>query len=405
MVRALAQVFPFRVNEYVISELIDWRSVPEDPIFQLVFPQRGMLSDEIERRLLNLTAHHRYNADLKKLVADIRSELNPHPSGQRELNVPKLDGTRLQGIQHKYQETVLYFPRHGQTCHSYCTYCFRWAQFIGESDLRFAADDPSELLAYLIRHPAVSDVLVTGGDPMTMSAVRLRTHLEPLLGINTVKTIRIGTKSAAYWPNRFTDDRDADDILRLFEQVVASGRTLAVMAHYSHPREIGTETARRAIERIRSTGATIYAQAPMVAHVNDDAATWQELWRTELAAGIIPYYLFVERDTGPYDYYKVPLSRSVRIFQDAYRTLPGLARTVRGPVMSTTPGKVVVDGVVGSGAERFFQLHLVQARDPDLVNRPFRARYSESACWLSDLELSTDTPPDIAAALRGSVRG
>ena len=174
-------------------------------------------------------------------------------------------------MQHKYRETVLYFPQQGQTCHAYCTYCFRWAQFVGDADLRFAAPGPEQLVAYLHRHPAVTDVLVTGGDPMIMSTERLRSHVEPLLAVDTVRTIRFGTKAVAYWPYRFVSDSDADDLLRLFEQVVAAGRNVAVMAHFSHPRELATEVATRAIARIRATGAVVYCQAPLIRYVNDDA--------------------------------------------------------------------------------------------------------------------------------------
>ncbi|KUL37868.1 lysine 2,3-aminomutase [Streptomyces sp. NRRL F-4489] len=399
-VRRISLVLPFRVNSYVLDELIDWDDVPGDPMFQLTFPQRGMLPADDEERLAKLSADPADRPLLREAVQEIRARLNPHPSGQQELNVPTLDGARVPGLQHKYRETVLYFPGQGQTCHAYCTYCFRWAQFIGDADLRFAAPDPGGLLGYLRAHPEVHDVLVTGGDPMVMSTERLRGHLEPLLDVATVRTIRIGTKSVAYWPQRYTTDPDADDVLRLFEQVVASGRQLAVMAHFSHPRELESDLARRALARIRATGAVVYCQAPLIARVNDDAATWNALWRAELAAGAVPYYLFVERDTGPYDYFKVPLARAAEIFADAYRTLPGLARTVRGPVMSATPGKVVVDGVEETPEGSFFRLRMLQARQPSLVGRPFRARYSATAAWLDDLELDPATPADLAAAVR-----
>ncbi|MFJ4962299.1 L-lysine 2,3-aminomutase [Streptomyces sp. ADI96-02] len=402
-IRTLSSVLPFRVNEYVLSQLVDWDNIPQDPIFQMVFPQSGMLTHDDEQRLAPLVDDPSRKKELRLAVQQIRSGLNPHPSGQKQLNVPTLDGDQVPGLQHKYRETVLYFPGQGQTCHSYCTYCFRWAQFVGDADLRFAAPEPSGLVEYLGRHPEVDDVLVTGGDPMIMSTDRLRGHLEPILGVPTVRTIRIGTKSVAYWPQRFTTDADADDVLRLFEQVVASGRNLAVMMHFTHPRELETDLARRAVARIRSTGALAYCQAPMVAHVNDDAEAWSTLWRAELAAGAVPYYVFVERDTGPYDYFKVPLARAHEIFRTAYRTLPGLARTVRGPVMSATPGKVLVDGIEETAQGRFFQLRMLQARDPRLVGRPFRAHYSETAAWLDDLRLAADTPADIAAAVKGSL--
>ena len=314
--------------------------------------------------------------------------------------MPTVDGRRLAGIQHKYAQTVLYFPAQGQTCHAYCTYCFRWAQFVGDADLRFAAVDPGPLVGYLGQHPEVSDVLVTGGDPMIMSTMRLRGHIEPLLAVPSVSTIRIGTKSLAYWPARFTTDSDADDLLRLFEKVVASGRTLAVMAHFSHPRELATDTVAAAIARIRSTGAVIYCQAPLMAHVNDDATTWAAMWRAELAVGAVPYYMFVARDTGPQEYFEVPLDRAWGIFSGAHTGLPGLARTVRGPVMSTTPGKVIVDHVDSrADGDRILQLRFLQARDPKLVGRPFRARMRPNAAWLDEVDILPDVPEDLGAAV------
>ena len=98
---------------------------------------------------------------------------------------------------------------------------------------------------------------------MIMSTERLVSHVEPLLGVESVRTIRIGTKALAYWPQRFVGDRDADDLLRLIERVVATGRTLAVMAHVSHPRELEGDVVRRAVERIRAAGAVLYSQAPL----------------------------------------------------------------------------------------------------------------------------------------------
>lgn len=396
----LAHVLPFRVNEYVLDKLIDWSRPEDDPMFRLVFPQRGMLAERDERALEALISSGATAREIAAEVGRIRSGLHPHPSGQREYNVPVHNGERLPGLQHKYRETVLYFPTQGQSCHSFCTYCFRWAQFVGDPSLRFAVPNPDQLVGYLRDHPEVSDVLVTGGDPMVMSTDRLSGHLEPLLDIESVHTLRIGTKSLAYWPQRFVSDADSETLLRLFERITAAGKQVAIMAHFTHPRELQNSTVAEALRRIRATGAVVYCQAPMVAHINDDAETWAQMWKAELAAGAVPYYMFVERDTGPYDYFKVPLARAVEIFHTAYRTLPGLARTVRGPVMSTTPGKVIVDAVGNHSGERYFHLRMAQARDPALVGRPFRAHYDTGATWLSDLKLTADAPRDIREALR-----
>jgi L-lysine 2,3-aminomutase len=216
----------------------------------------------------------------------------------------------------------------------------------------------------------------------------LRRYIEPLLApdLNHVNSIRIGTKAPAYWPHRFTTDADADDLLRLFEEVRASGRHLAVMAHYSHPRELEPGAAQEAIRRITSTGAVVRCQAPLIKHVNDSADAWKRLWRREVLLGAVPYYMFVERDTGPKGYFEVPLARAFDIFTEAYRSVSGLARTVRGPSMSATPGKVLVSGITEVRGEKVFVLKMLQGRDPHWVNQVFFAKFDPAATWLDELE-------------------
>jgi len=387
-VRAVATVLPFRANSYVIENLIDWDTAPDDPIYRLVFPQPDMLPAADVGRLAGLIAAGAPQADLRAAAHEIRMRLNPHPAGQLLLNAPSLHGRPLPGLQHKYPETVLFFPRQGQTCHAYCTYCFRWAQFVDEPDLKMATDDIGTLVAYLGEHPEVTSVLITGGDPMIMGEPVLRRYLEPLLDprLDHVESIRIGTKSLSYWPQRFVTDPDADATLRLFAGVVDSGRTLALMAHFSHPRELEPSVLAEAVRRIRGTGAVIRTQAPLIRSINDDPVTWRAMWRAQVRLGMIPYYMFVERDTGPQDYFAVPLARGYEIFRDAYQGVSGLARTVRGPSMSATPGKVCVDGVAEVAGLQVFVLRMIQARDPSLVGMPFFARFDPAATWLTDLE-------------------
>ncbi|MFM7068394.1 MAG: KamA family radical SAM protein [Actinomycetes bacterium] len=402
-ISVVAEVLPFRVNPYVLDHLIDWAAGPDDPIFQMVFPQPGMLDPNEFDELRNLRAEAVRNplaVDRKKaLVAEIRSSLNPQPDGQVEENVPTHRGLPLRGVQHKYRSTVLSFPANGQTCHSYCTYCFRWAQFVGDRSLRFAASSATPLVEYLHDHPEVTEVLVTGGDPMVMSAERLRAHIAPLLEVPTIDTIRIGTKALAYWPMRFTSDPDAAATLEFFSEIVSGGRSLAVMAHVTHPRELATPEAATAVEAIRSTGARLFGQAPLVAHVNDSADVWADMWTAEHRLGLVPYYMFVERDTGPRDYFQVSLPTASEIFTAAYRSLPGLARTVRGPVMSCTPGKVLIGGELSLDGDDWLALEFVQARCPELVGRPFLARRRFDTYWADQLELHPSTPTDIASAI------
>src|SRR5215475_12283707 len=386
-VRAVATVLPFRTNDYVIESLINWSAAPDDPIYRLVFPQADMLPPEDVAPIACLLAGGAPEQEIQAAAHAVRLKLNPHPAGQLVLNVPTLRDEPLPGVQHKYPETVLVFPKQGQTCHAYCTYCFRWAQFVGEPDLKMATDDMDRVAAYLAAHREVTSVLITGGDPMIMGTGVLRRYVEPLLrpDLDHIESIRIGTKSLSYWPQRFVSDPDADDTLRLFEEVSATGKTVALMAHFTHPRELEPPLVAMAISRIRSAGALIRTQAPLIRTINDDAMTWSDMWRTQLRLGLVPYYMFVERDTGPHGYFAVPLARAAEIFRDAYSSVSGLGRTVRGPSMSATPGKVCVDGVAEIAGQPVFVLHMIQARDPSLVGRPFFAEFDPNAVWLSDL--------------------
>ena len=384
--RAVATVLPFRTNAYVIEELIDWDAAPDDPIYRLVFPQEDMLPPEDVAHLSDLLRREAPKAEIEAAAHAVRMKLNPHPAGQMELNIPSFGDGKIPGMQHKYDETVLYFPKQGQTCHAYCTYCFRWAQFVGEADLKMAGDDVTALRDYLVSHPEVTSVLFTGGDAMIMGEPVLRRYVEPLLELEQLESIRIGTKSLAYWPQKFVTDPDADEMLRLFEQVVESGKNLAFMAHFSHPRELEPLMVSEACRRIRDTGAIIRTQAPLIRTINDSAADWERMWRVQTRMGLIPYYMFVERDTGPQDYFAVPLADAYEIYRDAYKNVSGLARTVRGPSMSATPGKVCVDGVVDIAGEKAFALHFIQCRDAELVGKPFFAQYDPSAVWLDELK-------------------
>lgn len=387
--RVVSSVLPFRVNQYVIDELIDWDKVPADPIFQLTFPQRDMLAPEHYERVAELLRREAPKEELARVVDAVRHELNPHPADQMEMNMPRDDeGHRLEGIQHKYRETVLFFPSQGQTCHAYCTFCFRWAQFVGDKELRMASSEAAVLHNYLRTHPEVTDVLFTGGDPMVMKSAHLASYIEPLLApeFEHIRSIRIGTKALSFWPHRFVSAEDADALIGLFERVVESGKQLAIMAHYNHWRELDTEVAQAAIRRVRGTGAMIRGQGPLVAHINDDPAVWARLWQKQVELGIVPYYMFVERDTGARHYFEVPLVRAWDIYREAMQCVSGLARTARGPSMSASPGKVEIQGVTEIAGEKVFVLRFIQGRNPDWVQRPFFARYDERATWLNHLK-------------------
>ena len=127
-------------------------------------------------------------------------------------------------------------------------------------------------------------------------------------------------------------------------------------------------------------------QAPLIKHVNDDPMIWADLWREGVKLGMIPYYMFIERDTGARNYFEVPLVRSYEIYKDAIRRCSGLARTARGPSMLAFPGKVRVAGISEVHGEKVFVLELIQARNPEWANQPFFAKFDPEASWFDDLK-------------------
>ena len=379
-------VFPFKVNNYVIDKLIDWENYKDDPIFRLVFPHKDMLLPKDFARLKELVKKGD-KTELEKAIYEIRMSLNPHPADQMA-NVPEIDGKKLAGSQHKYKETILFFPKQGQTCHAYCSFCFRWPQFTGIDELKFAMKEVELLIEYIKAHPEITDLIFTGGDPLIMSTKLLKSYIEPILQakIPHLKNIRFGTKTLGFWPYRFTTDKDAEELLELFRTIVASGYHLAFMAHFNHYKELRTPEVHEAIEKIKATGAVIRTQAPILRHINDSADVWATMWKEQVALGMVPYYMFIARDTGAQHYFGLPLVRAWEIYRDAISAVSGLARTARGPSMSAAPGKIAISGVSEIAGQKVLVLSMLQAKNPELVDRPFFAKYDEKAQWIDELE-------------------
>ena len=385
----VGNVLPFKANNYVIEQLIDWNNVPGDSMFNLTFPQKHMLKTEHYDMMASTLKNNPDRKEIQEMANKIRLQLNPHPAGQMELNVPMLkDGTKLYGMQHKYKETTLFFPSQGQTCHAYCSFCFRWPQFVGMDEMKFAMKEGDDLAQYVKEHPEISDILFTGGDPMIMKASLFATYVDKILDADlpNLKTIRIGTKALSYWPYKFTSDNDHEETLETFRRVKSKGIHLALMGHFNHLTELKTDSVKLAIEKVRETGVQIRTQSPLLTNINDDADMWAQMWQKQVELGCIPYYMFVVRDTGAQHYFGVSLVKAHEIFQQAIQKVSGLARTVRGPSMSATPGKVQVDGVAEINGTKVIVLRMLQGRNPEWVNRPFFAKYDENAIWLDDLK-------------------
>jgi KamA family protein len=384
----VGRVFPIRTNNYIVDELIDWNNVETDPIYKLNFPCREMLIPDHYERIDVLIKGGASRSTLYDVVHDIRLELNPHSVQSMDKTLPAIGGRKQQGIIHSYPETVLFFPAEGQMCHAHCTFCFRWLQFVGDEEEIFTSTDIESLISYVLQHPEVRDILFTGGDPLFIKSGILAKYVDRILEANIphLNAIRFGTKSITYWPYRFLTDSDADILLSLFERIIANGKHVAIIANINHPRELSTDVVHNAIARIRSTGAEIRAQSPLLRHINDSPEIWSELWQEEVRLGIIPYYQFIVRDTGSRHYFGVPLVEALEIYRDAYSKVSGICRTVRGPCMSTHYGKVQILDVQELQGKKVILLRYIQSIVEEHVLRTFYAVYDEKAAWFTDLK-------------------
>lgn len=393
-IEVVGHVLPFKANNYTVNQLINWENYQNDPIYTLTFPRKDMLKPKHFQEMADALISGAKKPELKLIANKIRLELNPHPAGQLEQNLPILDDVKLTGVQHKYRETMLFFPSQGQTCHAYCTFCFRWPQFVGMDELKFAMRDTELIIKYLRANPNITDVLFTGGDPLIMRTKVLTRYLQALVDakIPNLRTIRLGSKALSYWPQRFVTDPDADELLRLLASVKKAGIHIAFMAHFNHPTELKTPMVEKAIDRLLNAGVMIRTQSPIMRNINDDANAWAAMWQRQVELGCVPYYMFVARDTGAQHYFAVTLENAWRIFQKAYQQVSGIARTVRGPSMSAGPGKVHVLGISNIMGQKVFVLQFIQGRNPDWVARPFFAKYRPDAIWLDDLQPAFGQP-------------
>ena len=195
-------------------------------------------------------------------------------------------------------------------------------------------------------------------------------------------------RRSTYWPLpvHVTDKPTPTIVLRLIERLVARAGKHALDHGPRQPRPVELEPERRRrtpIRRLRSTPACVVRSQgpPDPSHVNDDAdaVCVGHVEGRSSTAGIVPYYMFVERDTGARRYFEVPLARAQEIYAEAIRSVSGLARTARGPSMSAAPGRSRSRADGRSTASASSSCASSRARDPDWVSRPFFARFDPEA--------------------------
>jgi lysine 2,3-aminomutase len=326
--------FPFRANEYYLS-LINWND-PADPIRKIIIPEE----EELE--------------EWGRLDPSLESDFTIAP-----------------GLQHKYDQTALLLV--SDLCGGFCRFCFRKRLFIEKK--REVIKEVSEELEYIAAHPEITNVLLTGGDPLILATSRLETIISKIREIDHVKIIRIGSKIPAYFPHRILNDPSLADLIRRYS---TPDKRIYIMTQFNHPREL-TNLAIQGIDTLMRAGALCANQTPLLRGINDSPDTLAELFRRLSFVGDPPYYVFQCRPTIGNRHFAVPVEESYVIFEQAKMQCSGLAKRARF-VMSHATGKIEVIGIDDRNV--YFKYH--QAATFEDIGKVMSFSRNPDALWFDD---------------------
>ena len=259
------------------------------------------------------------------------------------------DNYVLQGVQHKYPETLLVLVTN--KCFEYCPYCFRKRNFNKTDEICKSYD---MLNIYINNHPEISNILISGGDPLTLSLGVLNNILDI---IPKHLKIRLGTRALVYRPQVFTTF-----LLHILEK-----HDVDIIAHINTASEL-KEKSKRAVKRLKNKGILIRSQTVFLKGTNDAPQVLIELYRCLVKLGIFPYYLFQCRPTKGNETYVVPVVQGIEIVNEARKSLAGIEKSFRY-IASLPKGKFEILSKDLNPSPNLIYGRYHQARDINMVNK------------------------------------
>ncbi len=334
---------PMNIPRYYLS-LIDLND-PNDPIRKLAIP----------------TAE-------EMVVAGQMGETTGDPYGDDKHN-------KGNGILHKYPYSALVVAT--EYCSMYCRHCFR-KRLVGLPNDK-TVENFQNAAKYIAEHKEITNVIISGGDPMMLPTRIIAKMLEALKDIDHVNYVRIGTRSPVVYPLRFLDD-ELIDVLRDFNQ----HKTLYIPTHFNHVNEI-TDLSTEAVMRIRNGGITVNNQAVFLNGVNDSVKDLEDLMNGLTRIGVNPYYLYQCMPVSRVrHHFQVPLKRGVDIVSEAKRHLDGYAKRFKF-IMGHDIGKIEICG----RKDDILVMSQIHSRPehPEEASRILMGHLTENAGWLEDLDM------------------
>ena len=306
---------------------------------------------------------------LKKMFIPSIKELNL--SGEYDTSGEK-QNTKRQGLQHKYAQTALLLATN--TCFGYCRFCFR-KRLVGLSKEEILKK-LNEAIKYIKNNKEINNVLISGGDPLTLSTDILQSLLEQLSTISHLDFIRIGTRAPVTFPERILEDKKLLKILKRYSQK----KQIYVVTHFNHPEEI-TQESRAAIQELQNANLIISNQTVLLKGINDNPDILSTLMKKLTKIGVIPYYVFQCRPVKSVkSQFQVPLYEGYKIIEEAKKKLDGHSKRFRY-IMSHETGKIEILGV----DKNYFYFKYHQAKDTKNLGRFFKKKLNKKASWLDDL--------------------
>ena len=239
---------------------------------------------------------------LRRTVIPVTAE-HLQSLGEAEDPLGEEDDSPVPGLVHRYPDRVLFLVT--DFCSTYCRYCTR-SRMVGHGNThKFSRDRWEKAIAYIEATPTIRDVLLSGGDPLTLPDSKLEWILSRLRGISHVELVRIGTKAPVVLPQRITPPLTR--MLRRYHPLFMS-------IHFTHPDEL-TPEVREACERLADAGIPLGSQTVLLSGVNDSLETMKRLLHALLQIRVRPYYLYQCDPISGSSHFRTPVHKGIEIIQ------------------------------------------------------------------------------------------
>jgi len=253
----------------------------------------------------------------------------------------------VQGIVHRYPDRVLMLVT--TQCASYCRFCTR-SRLVGDAHGMFSSASYERQLAYIAEHPEIRDVLISGGDPLTLPQQVLERILRGLRAIQHVEVIRIGSRVPIFLPQRINES---------LVQMLAQYHPVWMNLHVNHPKEI-TPEAQRALALLANAGIPLGSQTVLMAGINDCPNVMMALVHKLVRNRVRPYYLYQCDLVHGAGHFRTPVAKGIEIME-----------ALRGHTSGFAIPTFVIDAPEGGGKIPILPNYMLSMSDTKVVVRNF----------------------------------